>query len=479
MGIRGNNIHLNENKKLCEEIFINNIIYPIPNKINNSTEFSFICSICNIPYTIKFRIMKEKYNKSKNILLCSSCSKQNTNKNKNINYDEIRKKYDDKIKYDRNVPYMKPKTIPRYFRYKDNKLNESNHKYVFMKYFLPTLNNIDEIYNSNNNIKILNNLFGGQYFKGTTYVDIITITYKQLILEYFNILEYNFHLWLFDRHTDWNNKLIKQYLDWLIYDIKKYDDLDEAHNLIQNDFINNKGSALFQIEGLNIYKLLCKYYPDNEWKEYRFKTKGYWNDNTNCRNAIINEFSDKRNTLCNIVGEDFKNKGLGGLYDYWSRNKCDNYNVIPSLMIKLFPEYNFKNEEFIKYKLEIEISKSIENNGYKCSRQYRFNDCRDKLQLPFDDGIIDQLPINILIEGDGEQHFYPNSFFGGINGFKDRIKHDLIKNRYILEHNMILVRISYNCIEQTEELIKQAINMAKNGESGIIYSDPELYKKLI
>ena len=147
-------------------------------------------------------------------------------------------------------------------------------------------------------------------------------------------------------------------------------------------------------------------------------------------------------------------------------------------MIKLFPEYNFKYEEFIKYKLEIEISKSIENNGYRCSPQYRFNDCRDILPLPFDNSIINQLPINILSEGDGEApHFISKIFFGGINGFLDRVKKDLIKNRYILEHNMILVRISYNCIEQTDELIKQAINMAENGESGIIYSDPELYRK--
>ena len=460
MGKLGNKTHLDENKKKCERMFYEkNIIYPLPNKINRDKEFSFTCIECNKPYEINFRQMNKRYDNSDNILLCRKCTSENTRND--INYDEIRREYDNKIKYDENnIPYMESNTIPRNFCYKNNTLNEYNHKYVFMKYFLPTLNNIDKIYYSNINIRILNKLFGGQYFKGTTYVEIITIKYKNLILEHFKINEYIFYLWFFDGHVEWNNELIKQYLDWLIYDIKGYKSLDDAYYLSVKDFRNNKGGGIYNILNKDIFNILCEYYPEHDWKIYKFNVRNgkKWND-INCKNAIIDVFGSQRNILCSLNLEVFKNNGLSSLYNYWylNKSKYSRLNVIPSLMIELFPEHNFKSTEFINYKLEIKISESIKNIGYEDSPQHKFEDCRDKNTLPFDNGIIGQLPINILIEGDGEQHFYVNKFFGGIEGFKLRVKHDLIKNRYILENNMILVRISYNCIEQTEKLINQAI----------------------
>ena len=77
--------------------------------------------------------------------------------------------------------------------------------------------------------------------------------------------------------------------------------------------------------------------------------------------------------------------------------------------------------------------------------QYKFNDCKDKRPLPFDFYLPD---LNICIEYDGRQHFFP--VFGEEN-FKKTILHDKIKDEYCLHNRINLIRInsSYKLIEET------------------------------
>ena len=49
----------------------------------------------------------------------------------------------------------------------------------------------------------------------------------------------------------------------------------------------------------------------------------------------------------------------------------------------------------------------------------------------------------MCIEYDGEQHFRPIEFFGGIESFKNLILKDELKNLYCQENNLSLLRISY------------------------------------
>ena len=51
--------------------------------------------------------------------------------------------------------------------------------------------------------------------------------------------------------------------------------------------------------------------------------------------------------------------------------------------------------------------------------------------------------LGICIEYDGEQHFRPIEFFGGIESFKNLILKDELKNLYCQENNLSLLRISY------------------------------------
>lgn len=97
--------------------------------------------------------------------------------------------------------------------------------------------------------------------------------------------------------------------------------------------------------------------------------------------------------------------------------------------------------------------------------QYRIDDCRDVLPLPFDFYLTDY---DCLIEVDGEGHFFPCYFHNcskekAEKTFKLTQKHDKIKNKFCKEYNRKLVRIPY--WEFQHEEYKQIItNLLKNNE---------------
>lgn len=84
--------------------------------------------------------------------------------------------------------------------------------------------------------------------------------------------------------------------------------------------------------------------------------------------------------------------------------------------------------------------------------QHRFSECRNKQPLPFDF----YLPsFNICIEYDGEQHFRPVDFFGGVEKFTQRQRNDEIKTKYCEGNNIRLLRIPYykNIEEELESFL--------------------------
>ena len=127
-------------------------------------------------------------------------------------------------------------------------------------------------------------------------------------------------------------------------------------------------------------------------------------------------------------------------------------------------------------KLETEISNTIEKLGCIPKRQVRYINCVDERPLPFDNSISEYGKPDIMIEGDGRQHFENVSIFGGIERYKTRIRHDIIKNRFCCENNIVLLRISYSDIKNVENLIKKAIYNRDNNIIGVIYSNPMLYQ---
>lgn len=90
---------------------------------------------------------------------------------------------------------------------------------------------------------------------------------------------------------------------------------------------------------------------------------------------------------------------------------------------------------------EREISQWLKTYSIHYIPQYKFEDCRDKLELPFDFYIPES---NICIEYDGLQHFEPIDLFGGEESLKITRQHDYIKTNYCKENKITLIRIAYN-----------------------------------
>lgn len=138
----------------------------------------------------------------------------------------------------------------------------------------------------------------------------------------------------------------------------------------------------------------------------------------------------------------------------------------------------------VNSKLNNNIAKVLIELGYPCDKysEYRLPNCKNIKPLPFDNGcniIVSNNKTTLgLIEGEGLQHFFPQKFFGGLKRFTKQRKNDIIKNTYCLKKNIPLLRISYKeCnYDLIKKLIETFINRIKNGFTGIMYSNPKLFK---
>lgn len=80
--------------------------------------------------------------------------------------------------------------------------------------------------------------------------------------------------------------------------------------------------------------------------------------------------------------------------------------------------------------------------GIHYERQKKFEACKDKRPLRFDFYLIIN-NIRLLIEVDGQQHFHPVSVFGDEEEFKNTKRRDEIKNQFVKDYDLILIRIPY------------------------------------
>jgi very-short-patch-repair endonuclease len=99
------------------------------------------------------------------------------------------------------------------------------------------------------------------------------------------------------------------------------------------------------------------------------------------------------------------------------------------------------------------IKEWLDSNNIKYVQEYKYNDCRNILPLPFDFYLPDH---NMCIEYDGKQHHKVNYFFGGENGLKETKKRDKIKDIYCIDNNILLLRIRY------DEIIVDELNKVLN-----------------
>jgi len=117
-------------------------------------------------------------------------------------------------------------------------------------------------------------------------------------------------------------------------------------------------------------------------------------------------------------------------------NKCDNI-----FKQKISNHLNIGNgcPKCQTSKGELVIKKWLDGKNITYIQQHRFPDCKNIKPLPFDFYLPDY---NMCIEYDGEQHFIKRRN-ESVERFNGRCDRDLIKNKYCLNNNINLIRITY------------------------------------
>lgn len=201
-------------------------------------------------------------------------------------------------------------------------------------------------------------------------------------------------------------------------------------------------------------KIIC-----NKHGVFEIKANNHTIQKQGCRACSI----EKQTLTTNEFIEKAKNIH-GDSYDY--RNVSYKHNQIPILIIcKKHGEFSQKPNSHLNgrgckicknSKGELKIINWLKNNNIQFESQKQFDDCKNILPLKFDFYLPDQ---NMVIEFDGDQHKKPNKFFGGVVGFQYRKKNDKIKDQYLKEKSIEILRISYQYLRNNkiEEMLKNNI----------------------
>ena len=97
---------------------------------------------------------------------------------------------------------------------------------------------------------------------------------------------------------------------------------------------------------------------------------------------------------------------------------------------------------------EKNILNLLKNANMHGGVQVKFEQCKDKLPLPFD-FIIEN---KYIIEYDGQQHFKGVSIWGGDEQLSLTRAHDLIKNKFCFDNNIPIIRIPYDADYTIDDL---------------------------
>jgi hypothetical protein len=183
-------------------------------------------------------------------------------------------------------------------------------------------------------------------------------------------------------------------------------------------------------------EVMKQYYEDN--KEY---FKQYYEDNKEQRKEY-----DKQHY------EDNKEHMKGVMKQYYEDNKEQRKEYDKQKYDKYLKENNLERGQG-SYG-EQKVRQVLREHEIVFSEQYRFDDCKFKLPLPFDF----YLPnLNTIIEYDGMQHFEIVEAWGGIEHLIDNVIRDTIKNEYCKANNIKLIRIPYYEFDRIEEILSDLL----------------------
>jgi very-short-patch-repair endonuclease len=176
-------------------------------------------------------------------------------------------------------------------------------------------------------------------------------------------------------------------------------------------------------------------------------------------NGVIPENRQVMNTKDFIVKSKFIH---GDRYDYSKVNYFDRNSKV--IILYNGSEYLQSPDQHLRgcnpvgsillSKGEEKIRNFLDKNCIKYKSEFKFEDCKFNGHLPFDFYLEEY---NLLIEYDGEHHFYPIDYFGGIDNYKKTLRNDEIKNLYANKNGINLLRIKYHDFDKIESIISDYI----------------------
>lgn len=101
---------------------------------------------------------------------------------------------------------------------------------------------------------------------------------------------------------------------------------------------------------------------------------------------------------------------------------------------------------------ESKVNSFLTENGFKFEYNKFFEDCKDKRYLTFDFYL---QKLNLIIEYDGEQHFKEKSWSTG--EFEIIKKHEKMKENYLKEKGIDLIRIPYWEYKNIDKILKERL----------------------
>ncbi|UYL05397.1 hypothetical protein DIDNDMLP_00412 [Klebsiella phage KP13-7] len=188
---------------------------------------------------------------------------------------------------------------------------------------------------------------------------------------------------------------------------------------------------------------ICTVQDAKNGKKCQFCKGKYTNENVYFRIKQKRNYESEGIKIINIP--DVNEKGVYTKIHYLCKRNHDCYMSISKFNLG----QNCK--KCLKYELsygEKEIASLLEYSNVSYIEEYKFDDCRNIFQLPFDFYLPE---LNICIEYDGEQHFKSIPFYGGDDKFKKQQNNDQIKNQYCEDNNIRLIRIRYD--EDPKEIL--------------------------
>lgn len=123
---------------------------------------------------------------------------------------------------------------------------------------------------------------------------------------------------------------------------------------------------------------------------------------------------------------------------------------------------------------ELQVAQLLKTLQIPYQRQRRFRKCRgDSNRMLRFDFYFTLHSHRLLVEYDGQQHFFPMDFFGGEEGFEELKRRDEIKNTFAQEYGFDLIRIPYTVSDIGAYLIREIARITGKSYEDIAFRQPQ------